>query len=242
MSFQFDSLRLKKRIAEALEKTYNQADPNLLSQYRSIFKKEVSFFRRSYFTAYLLMEMDQGEDGKSGAFRERNCRKFQKTTAEKDGGTRQENRRVLPEAGSVRLFISAGRARRVFPREILGLIASTTSVSKDDIGAIRIFDNYSFIQVRTTAANEIIETLNGKPFRGRSLVVNYARNRKDDAEAKPAEEGAKGPGFPAEAGRSGNTAFFPEDGDYREEEPCREETGDGSLAHQDDDRPDKEGI
>lgn len=188
------------------------------------------------------MEMDQGEDGKSGAFRERNSRKFQKTALEKDGGNRQESRKALPEEGSVRLFISIGRGRRVFPREILGLIASKTSVSKDDIGAIRIFDNYSFIQVRTTAADEIIETLNGKTFRGRSLVVNYARTRKDDAEARPAEEGADGPGFSAEAGRNGDTAFFPEDGDYQEEEPGGEEKGDRSLAQQDDDRPDKEGI
>jgi RNA recognition motif-containing protein len=42
-------------------------------------------------------------------------------------------------------------------------------------------DNYSFIQVRTTVADTIIEALNGKSFRGRTLAVNYARNRKEDA-------------------------------------------------------------
>jgi RNA recognition motif-containing protein len=240
MSFQFDSSRLKKRIAEVLEKTYNQADPKLLSQYRSIFKKEVSLFRRSYFTAYLLMELDQGGDGKSGGFRERNSRKFQKTIRERDEGTRQENRKVLPEEESLRLFISVGRSRRVFPREIFGLITSKTSVSKDDIGSIRIFDNYSFVQVRTAAADEIIESLNGKPFRGRSLVVNYARSRKDE---KPlSEEGA-------DSGRTGDADFFPEDGDYpetedadyQEEDSAKEAKGESSVQ-KDDDHPDKEGI
>jgi hypothetical protein len=251
MSFQFDSVRLKKRIAEALEKTYNQADPKLLSQYRSIFKKEVSFFRRSYFTAYLLMELDQGRDGKPVGFREKNSRKFQKPIQEKDDGNRQENRKVLPEDESIRLFVGIGRSRRVFPREILGFIISKTSVSRDDIGAIRIFDNYSFVQVRTALADEIIEALNGESFRGRSLVVNYARARKD--EAKPlAEEGTNGPGFSAETDKGGDTGFFPEDGagggteaedaDYREEEPSVEETEDGSSVQEDDDHPDKEDV
>ncbi|MDR2071571.1 MAG: DbpA RNA binding domain-containing protein [Treponema sp.] len=249
MSFQFDSVRLKKRIAEVLEKTYNQADPKLLSQYRAIFKQEVSFFRRSYFTAYLLMELDRGGDGKFSGFRERNPRKFQKTVQERDEGNRQESRKVLLEEESVRLFVGIGRGRRVFPREILGLIASKTAVPKDDIGAIRIFDNYSFVQVRAAAADEIIEALNGKPFRGRSLVVNYARNRKD--EAKPAEEeGAEGPGFSAEADGSGDTDSFPEnrgdgymeaeDAGYREEEP--DGGRDESSIQEDDDHSDKKGV
>jgi hypothetical protein len=52
-------------------------------------------------------------------------------------------------------------------------------VSREDIGAIRILDNYSFIQVRDTAADAIIEALNGMSFRGRVLSVDYARTRKD---------------------------------------------------------------
>lgn len=228
MSLQFDSLRLKKRIAEALEKTYTQADPKLLSQYRSIFKKEVSFFRRSYFTAYLLMEMDQGGNGKSSASRERSSRKFQKTFQEKDEGNRRENRRVLPDEESAQLYIGIGRGRRVFPREILGLIASKTPVSRDDIGAIRIFENYSFIQVKSAAADEIIEALNGKPFRGRTLVVSYARNRKDGM--KPADEEEEG------------AASLPADGDYPAEEPDGQEEEDYLSVQEDKDSSGKEDV
>jgi hypothetical protein len=98
----------------------------------------------------------------------------------------------LAEADSVRLFINVGRNRRVFPREILGIINSETATPKDDIGAIRILDNYSFIQVRNTVADTIIEALNGKSFRGRILTINYAKNRKemdDDAQiALPDDE------------------------------------------------------
>jgi hypothetical protein len=93
----------------------------------------------------------------------------------------------LPEGESVKLFINIGRNRRVFPREILGLIGTRTSVSKEDIGTISILNNYSFIQVRSSAAPEILEALNGANFRGKTLTVNYAKGRKEDDEHSSAE-------------------------------------------------------
>jgi hypothetical protein len=93
---------------------------------------------------------------------------------------------MIPEEESVRLFVSIGRNRKVFPREILALISAKTQVSRDDVGAIRILDNYSFVQVRNTAADTLIEALNGQNFRGRTLTVNYARARRE--EDTPANE------------------------------------------------------
>jgi RNA recognition motif-containing protein len=97
-----------------------------------------------------------------------------------------------------------GRSRRVFPREILGLINSKTAIPRDDIGSIRILDNYSFVQVRDTVAEKIIEALNGLNFRGRPLTVNYAKSRKD-------EENSADNGDYAETGISSN-----EDGQYND--------------------------
>ncbi|MDR2111236.1 MAG: DbpA RNA binding domain-containing protein [Spirochaetaceae bacterium] len=170
MSSQFNKERTIKNIKIILEKIHTEVDPFLLNAYRSLMKKEVSFFRRSHVAAYLLMRLDQGSGGK---------RRGAEKSAPRDE-SRIEPNRYLPEEESARLFISIGRNRRVFPREILGLINAKTSVAKDDIGTIRILDNYSFIQVRTTAADEIIEALNGISFRGRTLSVNYARNRRDE--------------------------------------------------------------
>jgi hypothetical protein len=99
---------------------------------------------------------------------------------------------ALPEDESTRLFISIGRSRRVFPREILGLIYAKTSVSREDIGTITILNNYSFVQVRNSVAAELLETLNGVSFRGKTLTVNYARTRKEEDE-DPLEEPALRP-------------------------------------------------
>jgi hypothetical protein len=106
-----------------------------------------------------------------------------------------EASRFLSEEESVRLFVSIGRNRKVFPREILALINANTEVSKDDIGIIRILDNYSFIQVRSAVADVVIQALNGRNFRGRTLTVNYARSRRDGD-----EDGPQGDSPPAETG------------------------------------------
>jgi hypothetical protein len=88
---------------------------------------------------------------------------------------------TLLDEESKRLFISIGKNRRLFPREVISLIMSKTSSEREDIGVIRILDNYSFVQVRDTTADEIIEALNGITFRGRTLAVNFAKPKLVDS-------------------------------------------------------------
>jgi len=203
MRSNIDKEKTKKTIARALENIKTEADPWLLAEYLSLYKKEVPLFHRSKVAAYLLMLCEQGKgirlDGpparrNDSARQDRNARRAggerrsasAERTAPADRAARDEGRGgdsqrfPLAEEESRRLFFSVGRSRRVFPREILGLINSKTSISKDDIGAIRILDNYSFVQVRDTVAEQIIEALNGMSFRGRPLTVNYAKSRKDE--------------------------------------------------------------
>lgn len=189
MPSQFYNEKTRKSIASILDKIKNETDLHLLNQYRTLFKKEVSFFKRSWAAAYLLMLFEQGALGRaaqtknrksgelrSGVSRGKMAEAKSSACAEGQG---EHQRYSLDEEKSKRLFISVGRSRRVFPREILGLINSKTSIPRDDIGTIRILDNYSFVQVRDTVADQIIEALNGLNFRGRTLAVNYAKSRKD---------------------------------------------------------------
>ena len=232
MAVNIDKEKTRKSIIQVLDKIKTDADPQTLSEYRSIFKKEVSLFRRSWAAAYLLMNYTgqagspgkagapdrAGVQNKSGLFGGRGspdkAGKNRKTQAGAQASARADTRpaggkqpvqsaaennsesRVrqypLAEEDSRRIFVSIGRNRRVFPREILGLIIAKTGVSRDDIGAIRILENYSFVQVRATVAEQIIETLNGLVFRGRTLTVNFAKTRKDGEESAKdeAQDGA----------------------------------------------------
>jgi hypothetical protein len=183
MLSQLEAEKIKKAVAHILEKIKTDGNSQALEYYHTIFKKEVSLFQRSKAAAYLLMLCDQEKilrrytrDKFSG---QKEYGRREKPSAAKDARV-DEQRYPLSEEESVRLFFSAGRSRRVFPREILGLINSKTAIPKEDIGAIRIFENYSFVQVRDSVAERIIAALNGQNFRGRPLAVNYAKSRKDE--------------------------------------------------------------
>jgi hypothetical protein len=197
--------KVKNHLEEILKNIQSEADPNLLNQYRSLIRKNVSFFQRSYLAAYLLLLQDQGanrsRDQQRGASRKsggNEAPRGKPAPQGSDNGEEAEQSRqrpaqpvALPEDESTRLFISVGRNRRVFPREILGLIGSKTTVPKEDIGTINILNNYSFVQVRNAAADEIIEALNGINFRGRTLAVNYAKARKEEDEDPGTEPSEK---------------------------------------------------
>jgi hypothetical protein len=189
MSAHIDKEKTRKTIALVLDKIRTEADPWLLDEYQRLFKKEISLFHRSKAAAYLLMLCEQG---KSLRWTEkpplRKTRDDRHPSDDEGASFKDVARYPLAEEESLRLFFSVGRSRRVFPREILGLINTKTAIPREDIGAIRILDNYSFVQVRTTVAEKIIEALNGMDFRGRTLTVNYARSRRDE-ENSAAENG-----------------------------------------------------
>ncbi|MDR2663373.1 MAG: DbpA RNA binding domain-containing protein [Treponema sp.] len=206
---------LRQRIRVLLKEIQTEADPVLLNRCRAIFRREVSFFHRSYMAAYLLLLAEEGaqavkrkpETAAAGPKQqEKRIRSFGRRDRKgrNDGitGTAETEQRdisgSLGEAESVRLFISIGRNRKVFPREILALVNAKARVSRDDIGVIRILDNYSFVQVRTGAADTVIQALNGQHFRGRTLTVNYARSRREGEEETPdtGAAAADSAGFP----------------------------------------------
>jgi hypothetical protein len=175
MTSGFNKEKIKQMVSVVLEKIKTGADPRMLKEYQSIFQKETSLFNRSKAAAYLLMLCDQGNI----------IRDYKRPLPARPG--KNENRPdaqryTLAEKESTRLFFSVGRSRRVFPREILGIISAKTTTPREDIGDIRIFDNYSFVQVRDSAAGKIIEALNGMKFRGRPLTVNYAKSNNTTSE------------------------------------------------------------
>ncbi|MDR2376598.1 MAG: DbpA RNA binding domain-containing protein [Treponema sp.] len=201
MAFTVDTERVKQKIASIRDKIHEEVNPQLLNEYRLLLKKEIPLFRRSWVAAYLLMLHDQGQSRqkvrweKGEGFRTKTKSPVQNENSRefcRDNGADRRNQGaltetaygpagkfVLAEEESKRLFISIGRNRRLFPREILGLIINTAQVEREDIGSIRILDSYSFVQVRETVADKIIEALNGTMFRGRTLAVNYAHAKRE---------------------------------------------------------------
>jgi hypothetical protein len=201
-----DDAELRALISDILARIRTEEDPDALNAYRSVIRRNVPFFMRSYFAAYLFMKIDRavpsrGDNrGKKERDRREEGRKRElpkQRTAEVDrkpprvrdeersgDGERErrveEPRRSIPEAEAATLFVSAGRNRRAYARELLALIEAECSVSKEDVGELRVLDNFSFVQVRRSVADDIISGLDGKEFRGRPLAVSYAKPRKED--------------------------------------------------------------
>ena len=202
MSLHIDTEKTRKIVDLATEKMNAVADPWLLADYQNLFRKEVSLFNRSKVAAYLLMLIEQGKAQRflEEAVGQRAARQKGRGYEKQDAATRKskprngeaERKNAASDTGEGRryplaaedskwLFFSVGKSRHISPRDILSLIHANTELSKEDLGAIRIFDSYSFVQVRETYAQTLIESLTGRVFRGRPLIVNHAKSRKDEA-------------------------------------------------------------
>lgn len=96
--------------------------------------------------------------------------------------------RIRRKMATTTLFMSIGKNRRVYPRDLVQLLFAAGQVSKADIGDIKILDNYSFVEVEESVASEVIGRLDGLQYRGRHLTVNFAKKRSDEA---PADAGAE---------------------------------------------------
>jgi hypothetical protein len=183
-----DKEKAEKNLESIIDRLHNDTDFSLLKEYKKIYRKKIFLLRRSDIASWLFMYYDQRETPQLRSDK-KPVRPERKTGSSADLLSKENKPSPAPEITlaeeeSKRLFISIGKNRRLFPREIITLIMSNTSAAREDIGVIRILDNYSFVQVRDTKADEIIETLTGIRFRGRTLTVNYAKPRGGETEGE----------------------------------------------------------
>jgi hypothetical protein len=183
MQVKFDIEKAKKNIEMIREKMHGDTDIFLLKKYHKLYRKEISFFKRSWAAAWLFMYYDQKETPPLRTVEipvaNKKSKANKKKKAAADNNSLSTDDIVLSDDESKKLFFSIGKNRRLYPREVISLIISKTTAVKGDIGVIRILENFSFLQVRDVKADEIIKTLNGIKFRGRKLTVNYAKPKNE---------------------------------------------------------------
>jgi len=183
MPSRLDKEKAKKNLDTIIDRLHNDTDFSLLKEYKKLFRSKIFFLSRSDVSAWLYMYYDQKETPRAGSFeRPANTRSTRPHFEEKTTTSTAPIEINLSEEESKRLFISIGKNRRLYPREVITLIMSKTSAAREDIGVIRILDNYSFVQVKDTKADEIITALTGIRFRGRTLTVNYAKPKNPETE------------------------------------------------------------
>ncbi|QTQ12405.1 DbpA RNA binding domain-containing protein [Treponema parvum] len=180
---------------DAVSKVKTEEDPEVLTDLKKIYKKNVPFSLRTYVAAYLAKlamgsrsssykSRRDGHEGraysrdwKSRPAREtRNFQAKNSSVEEKESEARTPRVQIDSDLATT-IFIGIGRNRRVYPRDLVGLLISAAHLDRDRIGDIRVLANYSFIQLFNEDADKVIEALNGYDYRGRKLTVSYSHQK-----------------------------------------------------------------
>lgn len=201
---EIDLDQLAAFLQDAVDKVKTQENPDLLNDIKKVFKKNVPFSLRMYVAAYLTKQCgshfrprrDFNERNNRRDFRKDNQKNEYRQDRNRDNTNdnsenteaRQPHPRVqIDEALATTIFVGIGRNRRVYPRDLVGLLISVAGLDRDRIGDIRVLANYSFVQLFTEDADKAINALNGYDYRGRKLSVSYSR-QKGEEETDSAEE------------------------------------------------------
>ena len=102
----------------------------------------------------------------------------------------------LPETGMDRLLVAAGRDDGLRPQDLVGAIANEAGIPGRAIGAIDIYDRFSFVEVPQEHTRRILRSLARTTIRGRSVGVRLARPGASDGGGHGAPRSApRGPSF-----------------------------------------------
>ncbi|HXG68371.1 MAG TPA: DEAD/DEAH box helicase [Blastocatellia bacterium] len=88
------------------------------------------------------------------------------------------------ESGMVRLFIDAGRRTGVRPSDIVGAIANEAGVPGKVIGAIDIYDDFTFVEVPAQFRDQVLAGMSNATIRSRETNIRLATSQ-DVAVPKP---------------------------------------------------------
>ena len=210
--FEINEEKTADFLVNAVEKITTEEDIDTLTELIRLFKKNVPLSRRKYVTAYMLKEAlkhyhsfakgkpsrfeatktkkennrNRKDDYKNTARREKT---FENTdnTEETEERPRHPRVEIAPELATS-IFVSIGKNRRVYPRDLVGLLVAVGGIDRERIGDIKVLANYSFVQLYTEDCQTAIDKLNGYEYRGRKLVVSFSKQKDEDAAEEKASD------------------------------------------------------
>ncbi len=211
--FEINENQVADFLQNAVEKVRTSEDVDVLASLVKLFKKNVPLTIRKYVIALMLKDALKhyrffGNNRRNDKFSrtdrnekfDRNERRenrteykpsFRQEKAEDEAATeegaeeRPRHPRVeIPAEDAISIFISIGKNRRVYPRDLVGILIAIAGLDRERIGDIKVLANYSFVQLYKDDAQQAIEKLNGYDYRGRKLAVSYSRQRSEGDEAE----------------------------------------------------------
>jgi ATP-dependent RNA helicase DeaD len=90
----------------------------------------------------------------------------------------RRDRSFGPERGMMRLYIDVGRDDGVRPADIVGAIANEAGIPGRAIGAIELFERFSFVEVPNNHSERVMRALKRTTIRGRKISPSVAKPRR----------------------------------------------------------------
>ena len=90
-----------------------------------------------------------------------------------------------------RLFVNAGKADGMTPRDLVGSIANESGISSDQIGKIELRDTHSIVEISTPVAEAVANKMNGITVRGKRLTMRVD-NDKPSSRTERGDRGDRG--------------------------------------------------
>jgi ATP-dependent RNA helicase DeaD len=81
------------------------------------------------------------------------------------------------EAGMVRLFVNAGRDNNIRPEDIVRTFAGEADIPGSSIGLIKIYSNFSFVEVPEDLAERVVSAMHGNRVKGLKINVEVAKGK-----------------------------------------------------------------
>ena len=198
--FEINESQIADFLQTATEKVRTEEDVEILNDLHKLFKKDVPLTVRKYVIAYMLkeslkhyrfygnkrgnyndrMERNSRSHDVKNTRKERNDFTAQAPVAETATEDRPRHPRVeIAPEDATSIFIGIGKNRKVYPRDLVGILIAIAGIDRERIGDIKVLANYSFVQLYTEDAQTAINKLNGYDYRGRKLAVSYSRQKSD---------------------------------------------------------------
>jgi ATP-dependent RNA helicase DeaD len=114
----------------------------------------------------------RGDDRRPGGSSDRYAPRGDRREAGRDG---EPKRQSAPEAGMTRLFLSLGRKDHIMPKDIVGAIAGEANIPGKTIGAIDIYDKFTFVDVPERDARAVLRAMDGNTIKGKPVQIDIAK-------------------------------------------------------------------
>jgi ATP-dependent RNA helicase DeaD len=96
----------------------------------------------------------------------------------RSGASRGAPSRTPASRGEMsRLFVNAGKADGMTPRDLVGSIANESGISSDQIGKIELRDTHSIVEISTPVAEQVASKMNGITVRGKRLTMRVDNDK-----------------------------------------------------------------